>query len=337
MDWEIENYWDFLWILVLISIAFLWIKLIIWRKKTRLLFAEEKFHNRLFNTQKSFPKLFAFGYCLAFILLILASVGIHQKQKKGIIYANPTSNTIFLIDISNSMNAEDIGTSRLEQSKNIVSQTLKHLNNDKVGIVVFAGDAQSLMPLTDDYPAVDILINQLDTDIIKQQGSDFLVAIKEGAKRMNHIPIGMKKIILISDGEDNEGQHHLAIEEAKKQNIIITSVGIGTKKGSPIPEKKFNYYNDYKRDNWGNVVISKRETQALKELSQATGGQYIDGNNTQNAVNEIIKEIHSLDKTNTNQEINIIYIEHFYQYFLGIAILIFFLIFLLNPKKDFNF
>lgn len=338
MNLEIENYWDFLWIFNLLFISFLWGKLILWRKKTRLIFADKKFHERFFPSKKSFQKLFAIMYCLAFICLILAIVGIHRKERKGSIAIDKASNIIFLMDISNSMNAEDIAEkSRLEQAKNIVSQTLKQLNNDRVGVVAFAGEAQSLMPLTDNYSAVDILVNELETGIIKQQGTDFWVAIKQSSQRMSHIPIGTKKIILISDGENNEGNHQEAIKEAQKHETSIISVGIGTENGAPIPEKKLDIYSGYKKDNNGQTIITKRETEILKLIAEQTNGIYIDGNNTQNTVRKIVNEIKNTQKLNTDKKIKIFYTEHFYQYFLGLAILLFALIWLLNPKKDFNF
>lgn len=337
MNLEIENYLDFFLLLELLGIAFLWSKLMLWRKKARLAFADKKFHERFFPSKNSFPKLFATMYCLAFALLILASVGIHKKEKKGVISTDKASNIVFLMDISNSMNAEDVSSSRLEQAKNIVSQTLKRLNNDRIGVIAFAGDAQSLMPLTTDYLAIETLVGQLETGIIRHQGTDFLVAVKKTAQRMEHIPIGTKKIILISDGENNEGNHNEAIAEAKKHDISIVSIGIGTENGAPIPEKKLGIYSGYKKDIDGQTIISKRETEILKLMAKETNGIYIDGNNIQNAVNEIIKEINNTQKTASDKGIEIVYTEHFYQYFLGLAILLFALIWLFNPKKDFNF
>lgn len=337
MNLEIENYWHILWIFALPFVMFLWVKFIVWRKEKRLIFSEEKFHTALFHHKKSFEKIFPFLYFVAFLFLILATLGIIRREQKEISITEKTSNIIFLIDVSNSMNAEDVAPSRLEQAKNIVSQSLENLTNDKIGIVVFAGEAQSLMPLTTDYSSAHLFVNELSTNTIQKQGTDFLLAIKEASKKLNNTPYGTKKIILLSDGEDNEGNHNPAIREAKNQGISITSIGIGTEEGAPIPDKIFNFYSDYKRDNWGQIVITQRETQALKEIAQSTGGKYIDGNDIQNAVNEILKDISSMEKISSENSIKTFHIEHFYPYFLGIAILIFFGILLFNPKKDFNF
>ena len=248
-----------------------------------------------------------------------------------------SSDVIFLVDVSNSMNSNDIEPSRLEQAKLILNKTLNQLGEERVGIVVFAGEARTMMPLTTDYSSVDIYLENLGSDLIKRQGTDFLLAMEETEKKLKKGVSGLKKVILISDGEDNEGNHDAAVNLAQKNNIVVTSVGIGTEEGGAIPELQFNLYQDYKKDEDGNTVITKRETQALKTISEKTGGVYIDGNSVERAASEIIKDIKSSQKDGGKaSKISILNKEHYYQWFLAGALVLLFLIYFLNPKRDLN-
>jgi len=248
-----------------------------------------------------------------------------------------SSDVIFLVDVSNSMNSNDIEPSRLEQAKLILNKTLNQLGEERVGIVVFAGEARTMMPLTTDYSSVDIYLENLSSDLIKRQGTDFLLAMEETEKKLKKGASGLKKVVLISDGEDNEGNHDAAVNLAQKNNIVVTSVGIGTEEGGTIPELQFDIYQDYKKDEDGNTVITKRETQALKTISEKTGGVYIDGNSVERAANEIIKDIKSNQKEGGRvSKISILNKEHYYQWFLAGALVLLLLIYFLNPKRDLN-
>ena len=214
---------------------------------------------------------------------------------------------------------------------------MNQLHEERVGIVVFAGEARTMMPLTTDYSSVDIYLENLSSDLIKRQGTDFLLAMEETEKKLKKGTSGLKKVVLISDGEDNEGNHDAAVNLAQKNNIAVTSVGIGTEEGGAIPELQFNLYQDYKKDEDGNTVITKRETQALKTISEKTGGVYIDGNSVEKAANEIIKDIKSNQKDGGKaSKISILNKEHYYQWFLTGALVLLLLIYFLNPRRDLN-
>jgi len=226
------------------------------------------------------------------------------------------NNVMFVMDVSNSMNAEDISPDRLTQAKNIIINTIKELKNDKIGIVIFAGEAVSVMPLTTDYGTVETYITDLKTDNITIQGTDFLQAME-------------------IDGEDNEGNDNAAVRLANKEGITITSVGIGTDEGAPVPVYELGQLEGYKLDRNGETVISKRQTEALKKMAESTGGIYIDGNNMNDAPQRIAQEI-SKKSSETDTVVNSQNANHYYQYFLGVSIFFFILIYLFNPKRDFN-
>lgn len=337
MNWEFGNYRYFGLLLVLLMAAYLLWDFSKWRKKKRDFFAESRFQKHIFGEKSRFSGVLVLCYVMSFLLLILSFVDIVKNEKTEMSVEKASSDVIFLVDVSNSMNSNDIEPSRLEQAKLILNKTLNQLGEERVGIVVFAGEARTMMPLTTDYSSVDIYLENLSSDLIKRQGTDFLLAMEETEKKLKKGDSGLKKVVLISDGEDNEGNHDAAVNLAQKNNIAVTSVGIGTEEGGTIPELQFDVYQDYKKDEDGNTVITKRETQALKTISEKTGGVYIDGNSVERAANEIIKDIKSNQKEGGRvSKINILNKEYYYQWFLAGALVLLLLIYFLNPKRDLN-
>lgn len=335
MNWEFGNIY-YLFLLILIPVLGITLsRYAVWKQKKKALFADEKFHQNLFQKNRFFSKLFPVLYLLAvsFLLfsivdLLTGSEEIETKQK--------VNNVIFLMDVSNSMNAEDIQPNRLTEAKNIVINKMNQMKNDRVGIVMFAGTATSVMPLTTDYTAAETYLEGIETSAIKVQGTDFLKAMEVTAKKFQHISKGSRKVILISDGEDNEGNEEAAINLAKREGITVFTVGVGTEQGGPIPEYVYGQLMGYKNDLSEETVISKRQTEALKDIAHATGGKYIDGNQLHKAVTSIINEINS-SSSSTVQKVKSFNGIHYYQYPLTIAFALFILIFLFNPKRDFNF
>ena len=337
MNWEFGNYRYFGLLLVLLMAAYLLWDFSKWRKKKWDFFAESRFQKHVFGEKSRFSGVLVLCYVMSFLLLILSFVDIVKNEKTEMSVEKASSDVIFLVDVSNSMNSNDIEPSRLEQAKLILNKTLNQLGEERVGIVVFAGEARTMMPLTTDYSSVDIYLENLSSDLIKRQGTDFLLAMEETEKKLKKGTSGLKKVVLISDGEDNEGNHDAAVNLAQKNNIAVTSVGIGTEEGGTIPELQFDIYQDYKKDEDGNTVITKRETQALKTISEKTGGVYIDGNSIEKAANEIIKDIKSSQKDGGKaSKISILNKEHYYQWFLTGALVLLLLIYFLNPRRDLN-
>ena len=246
-----------------------------------------------------------------------------------------TNSVIFVLDVSNSMNAQDVQPSRLELAKAIIINSIQNMNDGKVGIVVFAGEAESIMPLTTDFSAAETYLSSLETSVVGRQGTDFLKAVKVAAQKFKNVPKGARKIILISDGEDNEGNDIAALEEAQKEGITINSVGIGTDEGAPIPVYELGQLMGYKTDINDETIITKRQTKALMTLSFDTDGEYIDGNDINNAIPKILNIVKQ-QKSGTETVVNTQFEVHYYQWFLGVSLFLFFLIYLLNPKKDLN-
>ncbi|MEI7487285.1 MAG: VWA domain-containing protein [Chryseobacterium sp.] len=334
MEWYLGNYWYLLLLLLLPLLAILLIRFLKWNNKRRNIFADSQFHEELFEKRSGFVKIFPALYLLGTLFLIFSIIDLLNGSEE--VKSNQRmNNVIFMLDVSNSMNAEDINPSRLTEAKNLMINTMQKMKSDKVGIVIFAGESVSIMPLTTDYSSAETYINAIETNSMQIQGTDFLKGMQVAVEKFKNVSKGSRKIILLSDGEDNEGNDNAAIKLANKEGIMIASVGIGSDEGAPVPEYVFGQLMVYKTDQAGETVISKRQTEALKKMAGSTGGSYIDGNNINEAPNRIIDALSkkmSLSETLVkSQNAN-----HYYQYFLAVSIFFFFLIYIFNPKRDFN-
>lgn len=334
MSWSLGNYWYLFLLLLLPLLASFLIRFLKWRNRKREIFASSQFHDNLFEKRSGFTRFFPALYLLGTLFLIFSIIDLLNGSEE-VKSTQKLNNVIFMLDVSNSMNAEDIDPSRLTEAKNLMTATMKKMNNDKVGIVIFAGHAMSIMPLTTDYNSAETYISGIETNSMQIQGTDFLKGMQAAADKFKNVSKGSRKVILLSDGEDNEGNDNAAIRLANKEGISITSVGIGTDEGAPVPEYVFGQLMGYKTDVNGGTVISKRQTEALKKMAESTDGTYIDGNNINEAPERIVdavnKKAAGAETMVKSQNAN-----HYYQYFLGVSILFFFLIYIFNPKKDLN-
>lgn len=334
MSWSLGNYWYLFLLLLLPLLASFLIRFFKWRNKKREVFAASQFHDQLFEKNSGFTRFFPVLYLLGTLFLIFSIIDLLNGSEE-VKTNQKLSNVIFMLDVSNSMNAEDIDPSRLTEAKNLMIGTMQKMKNDKIGIVIFAGQAISIMPLTTDYNSAETYISGIETNSMQIQGTDFLKGMQAAVGKFKNVNKGSRKVILLSDGEDNEGNDNAAIRLANKEGITITSVGIGTEEGAPVPEYVFGQLMGYKTDVNGGTVISKRQTEALRKMAESTGGNYIDGNNINEAPDRIIDAVNKKSSGSEtlvkSQNAN-----HYYQYFLAISILFFFLIYIFNPKNDFN-
>jgi Ca-activated chloride channel family protein len=334
MNWTLGNNWYLLLLLLLPLLGFVMIAYLKWKNKRKSIFADARFQDQLFDKKSSFSKVMPILYLLATLFLVLSIVDLLSGSEE-VKSKQKMNNVIFLLDVSNSMNAQDVEPNRLEEAKNIIINTMGKMRNDKVGIVVFAGEARSIMPLTTDFQTAETYLGGVETSIVKIQGTDYLKAMQTVVDKFKNIPAGARQVVMLSDGEDNEGNEKPALKLAAKEGISVITVGIGSDEGAPIPEYVFGQLMGYKTDMNGQTVISKRENIALKNIADQTNGTYVDGNNLENATTQVIDGLRksassSESMVKSNNAI------HYYQYFLGISILLFLVIFLLNPKRDFN-
>ncbi len=222
---------------------------------------------------------------------------------------------IIALDISNSMKAEDVVPSRLEKSKLLVESLINHFSSDKIGIVVFAGDAFVQLPLTSDFVSAKMFLQSIDPAMINVQGTDIAHALHLATNSFTQAKIG-KAIVVITDGEDHEGGAVEAAREAYKQGINVFILGIGDSKGAPIPTGDGGYMTDRS----GNTVMTALNEQMCKELAQAGKGKYIHVDNT-TAAQALLNE--QLSRLQRGEVDSVIYSEYDEQFqAVGIIVLL---------------
>ena len=203
-----------------------------------------------------------------------------------------------VLDVSLSMKAEDIRPSRLEKAKRDVSDLLRKLQGDRVGLVVFAGEAFVQFPLTADYSAADLFINAVDVEAVPVPGTMVGSGIDKALESFPKDLPTQKAIVVVSDGENTEGDVAGAVERARKAGVRVFAVGMGTPEGNPIPVYGANGERvDYKHDRAGNIVLTKLDESALQQIALTTGGSYRRATNAGNEIDEIFKELSSLQRT----------------------------------------
>ena len=225
--------------------------------------------------------------------------------------------TIIAMDISNSMLAQDVEPSRLDRTKMMVENLVDNFTDDKIGLIVFAGDAFVQLPITSDYVSAKMFLSDIDPSLIATQGTDIATAINMAAGSFTQQQGVGKAIIVVTDGEDHEGGAMEAAKDAKKKGMRVYVLGVGSDKGAPIPLGN----GDYMKDNTGNTVMTKLNEEMCKQIAEAGGGAYIHVDNNSNAQQQLDNELAKLSKKEMQSTVYSEYDEQF-QAFGCIAILL---------------
>ena len=203
---------------------------------------------------------------------------------------------VFAIDVSKSMLAEDIAPNRIIKSKRIVSELFNSLGSDRVGIIAYASTAIPVLPITTDFSSARMFLESLNTDMLSSQGTSIAEAINLSKNYFNDENQTNRVLCVISDGEDHEIQNNNLSDIARESGITIISIGVGSPNGAPIPIKENDIVKSYKKDDKGEVVITKLNENILKDMAIQTGGIYFKGDNTSSVVSSIVEELKEMDK-----------------------------------------
>lgn len=234
------------------------------------------------------------------------------------------------LDISNSMMAEDVLPSRLEKSKQVVSRLVDRLDDDRIGLVVFAGEAYTQLPITSDYISAKVFLNTLSPDLIQTQGTAIGAAIDLCVRSFGPQGDAGRAIIVITDGEDFEGDAVSSAQKAVENGIQVHVIGMGDPKGSPIPTGKG--INDFRKDKEGQVVITKLNESMGQEIAAAGQGTYIRADNSNAALRSLIQTLDNMTKSEVEAEIYTAYDEQFQGLAWFVFVLLLLDIFLLERK-----
>ena len=208
---------------------------------------------------------------------------------------------VIALDISNSMLAEDVTPSRLEKAKKLISRLVDTFNNDKVGMIVFAGEAFTQLPITSDYVSAKMFLESINPSLITTQGTDIGAAIRLAMKSFTPNDGVGRAIVVITDGENHEGGAIEAAKEAAEKNMQVFILGIGSPDGSPIPEERGS--NHFRKDKDGNVIVTRLNEQMCQEIAKAGNGMYIRVDNSNSAEKILNEEISKLAKTDVESQV----------------------------------
>lgn len=298
----------YLWLLLIIPILII-LKIMMW-------YVQRKKLSRIGNPtllKELMPDVSRFRPWVKFLLLITALSSliltlarpqfgskISHEKRNGI-------EAIIALDISNSMLAQDVQPSRLDKSKLMIENLINSFINDKIGLVVFAGEAYVQLPITSDYVSAKMFLSDITPNLISAQGTDIARAIRVSLSSFTQQKGVGKAIILITDGEDNEGGALEAVKEAKEKGVNVFILGVGDSKGAPIPLGN----GEYLKDNHGQTVMTALNEKMCKEIAQAGSGTYIHIDNTSLAQEQLNNELSKLQKGDSDAVVYSEYNEQF--------------------------
>ncbi|HET6272110.1 MAG TPA: VWA domain-containing protein [Bacteroidota bacterium] len=322
----------FLLILVPVAVAGYWF---LARARLRALqrFGGLNILERLAKSASRTKRLVKFGlFLLAFVFLVVGftnpQIGtrLQEVKQEGV-------DLFIALDVSLSMKAEDIKPNRLEKAKFEIRNLIERLGGDRLGLVVFAGDAFTQFPLTTDYSAANLFLDVVDTDVVPTPGTSIQAAIKRAMDSFDFEDPTTKVLVIITDGEETEGEAFSVAEEAGKKGVIIYTIGMGSPIGSPIP-----VYNpagmqvDFKRDRSGSIVITKLDETSLEKIAAVGNGTYYRATNAQNELDDVYKSINSLQKREFGVKQFTDYEDRF-QFFIAAGIILLLIELLISEKK----
>ena len=267
---------------------------------------------------------------LGFSSLILAICNLQTGSKTQEV-KREGADIIVCLDVSNSMLAQDLSPNRLERAKYALEKMIDKLQGDRLGIIVFAGEAYVQLPITTDYSAAKLFLGSINTDMVPTQGTNIGAAIRKALEGFSKDEEKNKTIVVITDGENHEPEAVEAAEEAAKAGIMINTIGVGSENGVPIPIMEGGVMTGYRKDKDGNTVVTKLNKEVLQEIAGKTDGIFVQATNADIGLNAILDKLEQLDKKQIDTKMYTDYEDQF-QWFLGLALLFLLLEFFISER-----
>ena len=326
---------DYLNLLYLIPVLIL----IYWyshRRKNILLsnFADSKLHKLLLPLWSKFKGLIKFSMTLFAIILLIFAIANPQVGSKIEEVKQVGIDVYILLDVSLSMQAQDIKPSRLEKAKHEIAKLIHKLRGDRIGLIVFSGEAFVQFPLTTDYSAANLFLSAVDVNTVPQPGTAIGPAINLAVRSFKQDEETKKVIIVITDGENHEGNVVKIAEDALDKGVSIFTIGLGSTTGAPIPITNANGTQiGYKKDKYNNVVLTKLDENTLKEIADAADGKYYHGTNTEDELDKVYKDLSKFEQTEYGATRITEYEDRFYYLLLPAILLLIFEFFITSNKN----
>jgi Ca-activated chloride channel family protein len=268
----------------------------------------------------------------AFLLLIIGIVNpqvgtkLEEVKHKG-------ADLMICMDVSNSMKAEDLIPNRLEKAKLAVAKLIDKLNGDRIGIIVFAGEAYVQLPITTDYAAAKLFLESVNTDMVSSQGTAIGKAIGMAVESFGKDEGKNKAIFIMTDGENHEDDAIASAKAAVEKGITVHTIGMGSPNGSPIPLYRGNTNIGFRKDKDGNTVITKLNELMLQEISAAGNGVYVRASNSDVGLNNLLDAIEKLEKKEYESKLYGDFEDRF-QWFIAPSLLLFLIEMLITERKS---
>ncbi|HAC41428.1 MAG TPA: hypothetical protein DCF48_07700 [Rikenellaceae bacterium] len=276
------------------------------------------------SRSKGWVKAVLFSLAFAFFAIGLArprtGAKLAERNTKG-------AEIIVALDVSNSMLAQDYSPNRLERAKLSIARLTERLQEDRIGLVIFAGTSFVQLPVTTDYVSAKMFLNSIDTGSIPVQGTAIGDAIRLSIKSFSAQSEKSRVIVVISDGENHEDDAVGAAKQAAELGIKVYTIGVGSAEGQPIPMD-----GGLLKDKDGNIVVTRLNEEMLRDIARAGGGAYIHAGGEEFGLNPIIQDIRRME----DEEFGSVVFEEYdeqYMYFFGIALLLFILEMLIGERK----
>ena len=322
-----------LWIIPVLIVLFVLFN----RNRKRLLekFADKEIHKFIMYSYSGAKSKFKFALILIVLSLLIIAFSNPQVGTKMQEVKQTGIDVYILLDVSRSMAAEDIKPNRLEKAKYQISNLIQKLRGDRIGLIVFSGEAYIQFPLTTDYSAANLFLSAVDFNSVPQPGTAIASAINMAVQSFDSAATD-KAIILITDGEDHEGDIDAAVEEAADKEIKIYTIGLGSPDGLPIPV----YDNrgkqvGFKQDNTGQTVLTKLNESILKEIANNGNGKYYRGNNYEDYLDKIYNDLSTLEQAEFGVKKVTDYEDRFYYFLIPAIILLIIELFITDKRSPF--
>jgi len=325
---------DYFYLLALIPVfTALVIWLFVWRKKALQRYGQLSVISRLLPDKSNSKLILKFVLMMVtWALLVFVAAGpqtgskLEKIQRKGI-------DLIIALDVSNSMLSQDIKPNRLARARQSISRLIDKLEGDRIGIIVFAGKAYTQLPITTDYAAAKMFVVTINPGMIPTQGTAIGDAVDLALNTFGESKKN-KALIIISDGEDHEGNVLEQAELAAAKGITIYTIGMGLPEGGPIPVYNGDVLVGFKKDKEGNAIVSKLDETLLQRIATIGKGMYIRATNSETGLNRIFDDINEIQKSEIESKQFADY-ENQFQYFLAIALFLMILDLFIFEKKTF--
>ncbi|MEI8136460.1 MAG: VWA domain-containing protein [Bacteroidota bacterium] len=270
--------------------------------------------------------LFMLGFSSLIIALCNLQTGTKLTEVK-----REGADIIVCIDVSNSMLAQDLSPNRLTRAKYALEKMIDGLEGDRLGLVIFAGEAYVQLPITTDYSAAKLFLESIGPGMVPVQGTNISDAIIKASESFSNDEGKNRAIILITDGENHDSEAIQAAEDANKKGIMINTIGIGSVNGVPIPLVENGVIKGYRKDKEGQTVITKLNVNLLKTIASKANGAFVQASQADIGLGAVLDKIGELDKVQLENKMYTDYEDQF-QWFLGLALLLFFIEFLISER-----